>query len=66
MKENLHVRTYLRGEGEGEGEGQSSSTKTRKFVREEKKRRAIAPFGIQKPLDSLSFPYLLGAFDDLS
>jgi hypothetical protein len=62
MKENLHVRTYLR----GEGEGQSSSTKTRKFVREEKKRRAIAPFGIQKPLDSLSFPYLLGAFDDLS
>jgi hypothetical protein len=66
MKENLHVRTYLRGEGEGEGEGQSSSTKTRKFVREEKKRRAIAPFRIQKPLDSLSFPYLLGAFDDLS
>lgn len=56
--------TFLR--GEGEGERQSSSTKTRKFVREEKKRRAIAPFRIQKPLDSLSFPYLLGAFDDLS
>lgn len=44
----------------GRGREAEQLNKNKKFVGEVKKRRAIAPFRIQKHLDSISLPYLLG------